>query len=119
MGKKFTITVVVDPDTHEIVVTDDDGNERALKSIMVFGGDAENGKLYFFGWGASADAAWAFKEGFLHAFEGEDTHYRSFYKQCACQIAQRIAPDIFRTKADAEERLESWSIEDLGRETVH
>ena len=52
----MTIVIDVDPDAGEITVRDDAGNERQVKSIVVFGGDAEQGILYLFGWGASADA---------------------------------------------------------------
>jgi hypothetical protein len=119
MGRKLTITIVVDPDAREIVVSDDAGNRRAIKSIMIFGGDAESGALYLLGWGASADAAWAFKEGYLRALESGDAHYRSFYKQCACHIVQCIDPGELKSKVDAAKTLERWSLEDLGRETIH
>src|SRR4030042_2637969 len=103
MGKKFIITIEVDQDAREIVVKDEAGDEHPVKSIVVFGGDAENGVLYLFGWGASADAAWAYKEGFLYAEESGDTPYRSFFKQCACHIAQAIDPGVFRRKVGVEE----------------
>ncbi|NNG46306.1 MAG: hypothetical protein HKM86_04220, partial [Deltaproteobacteria bacterium] len=54
MKKKLIIRIEVDPDAGEITVEDDAGNKRQLKSIVMFGGDAEQGILYLFGWGASA-----------------------------------------------------------------
>src|SRR4030067_1871755 len=96
MGRKFFITIEVDPDAQEIVVRDEAGEEHPVKSITVFGGDAGNGILYLFGWGASADAAWAYKEGFLYAEEHGDASYRSFFKQCARHIAHALAPRALR-----------------------
>jgi hypothetical protein len=119
MGKKFIITIEVDPDAQEIVVRDETGKEHPVKSITVFGGDAESGTVYLFGWGASADAAWAYKEGFLFAEESGDASYRSFFKQCACHIAQAIAPGAFRRKVDGEELLERWEKEDQGFRKWH
>jgi hypothetical protein len=40
MKKKLTIRIEVDPDAGEITVKDDAGNKRQLKSIVMFGGDA-------------------------------------------------------------------------------
>ena len=119
MGKKMTIVIEVDPDAREITVRDDAGNERPVKSIMVFGGDAERGKLYLFGWGASADAAWAYKEGFLHAHECDDARMKNFYRQCACHIAQCACPGALRPEDDAEELLARWESEDCEQGTWH
>lgn len=119
MKKKLAITVEVDPDAGEITIRDDAGNERTVKSVVVFGGDAEQGILYLFGWGASADAAWAYKEGFLHANECDDPHMKNFYKQCACHLAQCLCPNAFRREADAEGLLERWEGEDREQGTWH
>jgi len=119
MERKFTITIEVDPETREITVRDDAGNERSLKSMMIFGGDAETGDVYLFGWGASADAAWAFKQGFLHADELGDPGYRNFYRQCACHLAQATSPDAFRQDAEADEILDRWQAEDRRKSTIH
>jgi hypothetical protein len=119
MGKKFIITIEVDPDAQEIVVRDEAGKEHPVKSITVFGGDAGSGIVYLFGWGASADAAWAYKEGFLYAEESGDASYRSFFKQCACHIAQAIDPGAFRRKVEAEELLGRWESEDRGKGKWH
>ncbi len=119
MGKKLTIVIEVDADSREITVRDDAGNERPVKSIVVFGGDAERGTLYLFGWGASADAAWAYKEGFLHANGNDDVRMRNFYRQCACHIAQCLCPSAFRAEADADELLDRWESEDREQGTWH
>ncbi|HEU5361319.1 MAG TPA: hypothetical protein VFU42_09225 [Candidatus Deferrimicrobiaceae bacterium] len=119
MGRKLTIVIEVDPDAEEITVKDDAGNERPVKSIVVFGGDAERGILYLFGWGASADAAWAYKEGFLHAHECENSNLKNFYRQCACHIAQSICPRAFRQEIGAEELLAKWESEDREKGTWH
>ena len=57
---------------------------------------------------SSADAAWAYKEGFLHAMESGDPYYMSFFKQCACQIVQAFDPDAFRQEADPWQILDRW-----------
>jgi len=119
MGKKLKIVVEVDPDAGEITVEDDAGNKRQLKSIVVFGGDAEQGILYLFGWGASADAAWAYKEGFLHANECGDACMKNFYKQCACHIARCLCPNAFRQEVDAEELVDLWEAGDRKQDTWH
>lgn len=113
----MTITIDVDPEAGEITVRDDAGNTRTLRSIMLFGGDAARKTFYVFGQGASADAAWAYKQGFVHAFRTGDAAWRSFYKQCACHIAQAIAPGIFRREIEAEDLLERWEDEDRGQGT--
>ncbi len=119
MKKRLSITIEVDPDAGEITVRDDAGNERPVKSVVVFGGDAERGILYLFGWGASADAAWAYKEGFLHANESHDSRMKNFYRQCACHLAQCLCPNAFRQEADAEDLLERWESGDREQGTWH
>jgi hypothetical protein len=117
MRRKMTITIDVDPEAGEITVRDDGGNARTLRSIMLFGGDASRKSFYIFGWGASADAAWAYKQGFAHAVRTGDASFRSFYKQCACHIVQLIAPEIFRREVEAEKVLDRWEDEDRGHGT--
>lgn len=119
MERKFTITIEVDPGTREITIRDDDGNERTLRSAMLFGGDAEAGEYYLFGWGASADAAWAFKQGFLHAEESGDPACRNFYRQCACHIAQVACPEAFRQAVEAGEVIDRWQADDRRKSTIH
>src|SRR3972149_157571 len=115
MGKKFIITIEVNQDAREIVVKDEAGNEHPGKSLTGLGGDPENGVLYLFGWGASADAAWAYREGFLYAEESGDPPYRNFFKQCACHIVQAIDPEAFRQKVEAGELLVRWEGGDRGK----
>lgn len=114
MDRKFRLTVEIDPEHQAITIRDGDGNEKTVKSVMLFGGNAEKGIFYLFGWGASADAAWAYKQGFLHAFRSDDPSYRSFYKQCACHLAQALCPDAFRQQSDPDEVLDRWGWEDRG-----
>ena len=115
MGRKLTITITVDPEAKEISVRDDSGTERSVQAVVVFGGDAEQGVLYLFGYGASADAAWAYRQGLLHAMETDDPYYKNFYKQCACQIAQALDPRAFRQETDPWTVLDRWKGEDPGR----
>lgn len=117
MERKFHITVEIDPEGREITIRDGDGNEKTVKSVILLGGDAEAGAFYLFGWGSAADAAWAYKQGYLHAHRSGDPSYRSFYKQCACHLAQCLCPDAFRREADPEEVLDRWEGEDRGNGT--
>lgn len=120
MERKLTVTIEVDAETREITIRDDTGNERRLRSAIVFGGDADAGEFYLFAWGGSADAAWAFKQGLLHAEESGDPAYRSFYRQCACHIVQAASPDAFGPpEADAGEILENWQAGDRRKSTLH
>ncbi len=115
MERKRIITIEVDPERQEITIRDGDGAVRPVRSIVVFGGDAEHGILYLFGWGSSADAAWAYREGYLHANECEDAPLKNFYKQCACHLAQCLCPQAFRREVEAEDLLKRWEEEDPGR----
>ena len=119
MKRKRIIRIEVDPETREIIIRDDCENVRAVKSIVVFGGDAEHGTFYLFGWGSSADAAWAYKEGFLHANECEDAPLKNFYKQCACHILQCICPKAFRQEVGAEDVLARLERDDQGQGSWH
>ncbi len=119
METKFTITIEVDTETREITVRDDAGNERSLRSMMIFGGNAEAGDVYLFGWGASADAAWAFRQGFLHADESGDPGYRNFYRQCACHIVETACPEEYRQEVEAAEVLDRWQAADRRKTTLH
>ena len=92
MGKKFIIRIEVDPDAQEIVITDEAGKEHRVKSVTMFGGDTGSGTVYLFGWGASADAAWAYKEGFLYAEESGDASYRSFSSSAPATSPRRSTP---------------------------
>lgn len=119
MRRRLVITIEVDPEGREITVKDEVGNIRPVKSIVVFGGDAEQGILYLFGRGSAADAAWAYKEGFLHANECGDAPFKSFYKQCACHIVQCLCPGAFRREVEPEDVLERWEGEDRGQGNWH
>lgn len=119
MKRKRIITIEVDPEAREITVRDEDGVTRPVRSIVVFGGDAEQGILYLFGWGSSADAAWAYKEGFLLANECEDASLRNFYKQCACHIVRCICPRAFLREVGAEDILEEWEGKEPDKGTWH
>jgi hypothetical protein len=114
MGKKLTITVDVDSDRKEIVVRDDAGNCRCLKSILVTGGGFEERSLYLFGWGSCADLGWALAEGYRYSWESRrprDTFYRRVFAHLARWIAQfhGWAPE---QPADPQTLLERWEAED-------
>ncbi len=119
MESKFTITIEVDPESGDVTVRDDAGNERSLKSMMIFGGDADAGDLYLFGWGASADAAWAFRQGFIRSEESGDAGYLNFYRQCACHFVDAACPEEVRREVEAGGVLERRQAGDRRKPTVH
>ncbi len=119
MERKFTITIEVDPENREVTVRDDAGNERSLKSMMIFGGDAEAGDLYLFGWGASGDAAWAFRQGFVHSEESGDAGYLNFYRQCACHFVDAACPEEAHPEVEAGEHFERRQAGDRRKPSVH
>ncbi len=119
MEKKFTVTIEVDPGTRKITIRDDAGNEQRLGSAIVFGGDEADGEFYLFGWGASADAAWAFKQGMLHAEESGDPAYRSFYRRCARHIAQAACPDAFAQDGEPGDAPGRWPAGDRRKPSLH
>lgn len=105
------ITIVVDGDT--ITVSDDAGNARELKSIIVTGGDFENQGFYLFGWGSAADAGWALFNGFRWAHSSdyqEAPFYRRVWNHVLRWIATHVGANI--NEVSPAELLERWTAED-------
>jgi len=114
MGKKLTITVEIDGDRKEIVVRDDAGNRRHLKSVLVTGGGFEEGSLYLFGWGSCADLGWALAEGFRASSlspRAADAFYRRVFAHMARWIAQ-FHGWALEQPVDPRLLLERWEAED-------
>jgi hypothetical protein len=80
----ITITVEVDAEKKDICIKDDAGNEKHLQSVLLCGGDATSREFYLFGWGSSADAAWALANSFRATQD-------PFYKRLFINFTQWIA----------------------------
>lgn len=105
---KHRIVIEVDEAAQTVKVTHD-GEEVALESIICFGGDARSGQFFLKMYGASADAAWAFGQGFkvsrmLDAGRG----IKNFFKQAVAHCCQIVDPNMFRNEVGAEEILNKW-----------
>jgi hypothetical protein len=117
MGKRLTITVEVDGNRKEIIVRDDAGNSRHLKSILVTGGSFEEGSLYLFGWGSCADLGWALAEGFRFSSQSPrppDAFYQRVFAHLARWIAQ-FNGWAFEQPMDPQLLLERWEAEDVAK----
>lgn len=111
---KVNITIEIDDDNKTITIVAD-GKEYVLQSLVLFGGDAKNDKIFIKMFGASADAAWSYAQGFRIAQKQLDTALKSFYKQCAAHIAQIIDPDIFRNEVSADGITNKWESTDQAK----
>jgi hypothetical protein len=114
MERKFTITVEIDCNRKEIVVQDSSGNSRHLKSVLVTGGGFEEGSLYLFGWGSSADLGWALAEGFRYSSESPRST-DAFYQRVFAHMARWIAKFhgwALEHPVDPQLVLEMWEAED-------
>ena len=114
MEKKLTITVEIDGGRKEIVVRDDAGNSRQLKSVLVTGGGFEERSLYLFGWGSCADLGWALAEGYRYSRESRrplDTFYQRVFAHLTRWIAQ-FHGWAHEQPVDPQLLLERWEAED-------
>lgn len=111
INRKYVIEV--DDEDRSIKITDNEGKEFILKSVALFGADAETKECYIQMFGASADAAWAYGRGFVisHSPEG-GRELKNFYKQCAAHICFAIDPMSFKNTVGAEEVLNKWESQD-------
>lgn len=102
---KHTLIIEVDEETKQIRVSHEEGGigvDIFLQSLVLFGGDAKNQEVFIKMFGASADSAWAYAQGYriAHSPEGGPALH-SFYKQCAAHICQIVDPNAFQLEADA------------------
>jgi len=114
MGKILTITVEIDGDRKEIVVRDNAGNIRHLKSVLVTGGGVEEGSLYLFGWGSCADLGWALAKGFRYSSESSRST-DAFYQRVFAHLTRWIAKFqgwALEQPVDPRLLLERWEAED-------
>jgi hypothetical protein len=114
MSDKRTIIIEISEDERTIIVTNSDGEMFKLESLALFGGDARKQEFFIQMYGASADAAWSYGQGFRIAMaEGSEmTALKNFYKQSAAHCCMAIDPDTFRQEAGAEEIINKWTSDD-------
>lgn len=108
-----TILIRIDEQNKTIEVETEEGQTIFLQSLALFGGDAANKEVYIKLMGASADAAWAYGQGFkiAHGATGGKS-LKNFYKQCAAHVCNIIDPNAFRQEAGALETLNRWECQD-------
>jgi hypothetical protein len=108
----LTLTVEIDEEGRTITVRHG-GQEYLLQSLALFGGDAKSQEIFIKMFGASADAAWAYAQGYriAHSEEGGPA-LKSFYKQCAAHVCKIIDPNAFKNEIEAEELLNKWECAD-------
>lgn len=108
----LTLTIEIDEEGRTITVRHG-GQEYMLQSLALFGGDAKNQEVFIKMFGSSADAAWAYAQGYriAHSDEGGPA-LNSFYKQCAAHICKIIDPNAFRNEVTAEEAVNKWECPD-------
>jgi len=114
MRKRLTITVEIDGDRKEIIVRDDAGNRRHLKSVLVTGGGFEEGSLYLFGCGSCADLGWALAEGYRYSSQSSrptDAFYQRVFAHLARWVAQ-FHGWALEQPVDPRLLLERWEAED-------
>lgn len=110
MGKTV-ITIEVDQENNTVTIKSN-GKEHIFESIALFAGDAKHKEVFIQMFGASADAAWTYAQGFIMAQEDKRSSLCSFYKQCACHIAQAIDPMAFKNEVEADALLNKWECTD-------
>jgi hypothetical protein len=108
---KIKIIIEVD-DGNKTVIIEVDGKEYIFESVALFAGDAKNNKVFIKMFGASADAAWSYAQGFRLAQGQIGTALKSFYKQCAAHIAQIIDPNAFRNEVSVDGITNKWECTD-------
>jgi hypothetical protein len=117
MEKKLTITIEVDSDREEIILRDNTGNSRQLKSILVTGGGFEEGAFYLFGWGSCADLGWALANGYRYSKQSprtEDKFYLRVFNHMTRWIAQ-FHGWALEQPMDPRVLLERWEAEDAAK----
>jgi hypothetical protein len=114
--KKSRLIIDINPEDSTITITDEEGTQVKLESLALFGGDAVNNVVFIKMVGASADAAWAYGQGYKLAHEtGGGPALRSFYRQCAAHVCQIIDPDAFKQYALEDEIVNKWECKDQSK----
>lgn len=108
---KIVIIIEIDQE-NKLVTIKSDGKEYTFESIALFAGDAVHKECFIKMFGASADAAWSYAQGYIMAQENPGTALKSFYKQCAACICQAIDPNVFKNEVTVDEALNKWECSD-------
>jgi len=103
-----TLTIEIDEKTNEIRVVHGD-KTYFLESLAIFGGNAKTKELFIKMFGSSADAAWAYGQGFriAHSPEGGKA-LKNFYKQSAAHVCNIIDPNAFQNEIGGKEAVNMW-----------
>ena len=105
------ITIEIDEE-HNTITIFTDGKEYIFESVALFAGDAEHKEIFIKMFGASADAAWSYAQGFMLAQKQIGSALSNFYKQCAAHICQAIDPKAFKNEVSADSMLNKWESTD-------
>jgi hypothetical protein len=112
---KHKLVIEIDDEQHTVAV-DHDGKQYLLESLALIGGNAVTKELFLQMFGASADAAWAYGQGFRLSRTPEAPEgLNNFYKQCAAHVCNIIDPAAFRNEVGAEEILNMWECTDQSK----
>ena len=104
--------ILTDDEGHTISIRGPDGKEHSFSGFILFAGDAFAGADYQAAHGASADAAFAFVQGY------DKPALAAFYKSCALQFMKVLSPEVFRQEVAAEETLARWEREDSRKKVM-
>jgi hypothetical protein len=114
---KYTLAIEVDEEAKAVKITHTEAGQPTqtylLESLALFGGNAKTQELFIQMYGASADAAWAFAQGFRTAQGPEGGKgLKNFYKQSAAHICMAIDPDGFKNTVAADAIVNKWESTD-------
>ncbi len=120
------IDVVVDGEAQEITITDDAGNKRQVKGVIVAGAELLTQAFYLFAYGSSDECGYALGRAYRDAFaEAEDTdeiiapYYRNIFRAQARWIATYYGWDREGMKTITPEAIfEKWDKEDKIRAAI-
>ena len=111
--KKLNLAIEVDTENGFICVKTSDGEEIILQSLALFGGDAQANKAFIKMYGASADSAWSFAQGFkISRGEKAGKGIKNFFKQAVAHICHIIDPNQFRREVGGAEMVNKWESTD-------
>ena len=114
--KKLNLTIEVDRENNFICVKTSEGEEFILQSLALFGGDAQANKAFVQMYGASADAAWSFGQGFkMSRQEGAGKGIKNFFKQVVAHVCRILDPNQFRQEVGGEEMVNKWESTDQSK----
>lgn len=111
MEKTLKIRIEIDREREKITITDDAGNNKKLKGIMIIGVGTDD--FYMVGIGDHQKVAYAFGEGLVcglaHNQAIGDNWYDTFFKHLLYEIAKQagIRPENEITTEEALKKFEA------------